>query len=354
MKTLDEARIEIDQIDKEMVVLFEKRMQAVEDVVKYKIEHNLKVFDETREKAVIDKNSQLINNRIYLPYYQNFLQNLMDVSKCYQRTFVDKVKIGYQGTLGAFSHIAATKLYGDQELFSFPTFDNVFKAVRDEAISYGVIPFENSYTGEVGEVLDLLRKYDDIYIEDMFDLKVDQNLLGIPGSKLKDIKEVYSHQQALSQCQLFLSGMGVKQQAYPNTALAAKFVSEQNDRTLGAIASLDTAKLFNLEVLKESINTSKENTTRFIIISKNLKQQGERFSILFSVKHDAGSLASVMEIIAKRGYNMENIRSRSLADIPWQYYFYVQMIGNVNAESTKKLIEEMSQQCDDLRLIGCF
>lgn len=354
MKTLDEARIEIDAVDKEMAALFERRMKAVEAVIQYKIANNKPIFDSTREKEVVAKNVARINNEVYKPYYEDYINEMMRISKEYQKTFVEKRKIAYQGSVGAFSQIAASKLFNDEELISYHSFEDVFKAVENGDVAFGVIPFENSYTGEVGETLDLLYKYPNVYIKDMYDLPVNQNLLGLKGSSIKHIKEVYSHGQALSQCSLFLKGLDATLIPYVNTALAAKYISEQQDTSKAAIASIETAKAYGLEVLAENICDSANNTTRFMIIQKNLYKQGNRFSLLFSVDHKAGSLADILEVFKQEGFNLENIKSRSTKMGGWQYYFYVELVGNLSDEESSKLLDLLKDKVHNLRIIGTY
>lgn len=353
MKTLEEARIEIDQIDRQLAVLFEERMKLVRDVALYKVANQMAVFDAKREQQVIEKNCQLIQQEEYKPYFATFLQAFMDVSKQYQKTIVELPVIGYQGTEGAFSHLAATRLFPDHTTNTYATFEDVFKAVASGEIRYGVIPFENSYTGEVGEVLDLLKQYQ-VYITDMYDLKVDQHLLGIKGAEVSQLKQVYSHHQAISQCKTFLKGHAFELIPYPNTALAAKYIAQQQDPTKAAIASKETAALYGLDVLVEEINTSTDNTTRFIVLSKQLKTQGNQFSLLFTVKHDAGQLAKVMQVIASKGYNMQSIRSRSLHKEPWKYYFYVAMDGSLQDSKTQELLAEIGTHCEEYKVIGSY
>lgn len=264
-----------------------------------------------------------------------------------------KITVGYQGTKGAFSHIASTKIFPEENLLSYPAFEDVFLAVDKGEIPYGVIPFENSYTGEVGEVLDLLLKYD-CHISGIYDLKIDQNLLGLKNAGLNDIQLVYSHQQALSQCQTYLREKKLETVPYANTALAAKYVSEAGDIHKAAIASKETAELYGLKILVPNINTSRENTTRFIILTKNLVQAGNRFNLLFTVDHNAGQLAHVIQIIAEHGFNMESIKSRSLHSLPWQYYFYVEIVGELSEPKTQQMIEEMRSSCKELKVLGSY
>ncbi len=229
----------------------------------------------------------------------------------------------------------------------------MFKAVIDGDIEYGVIPFENSYTGEVGEVFDLLLKYD-CYINRIYDLKINQNLVANKGAGLKDIKQVYSHHQAISQCKMFLKNFEFEIIPYPNTALAAEYVSQSGDISKAAIASEQTAQLYGLEILVPNINTSTENTTRFIVISKKLIKSGNRFNFLFTVNHDAGQLAKIMQIIGSMGFNMESIKSRPLYSLAWQYYFYVEIVGDLNDHKTALLLDELKQNCKELKVLGAY
>ena len=354
MKTLDEARVEIDAIDEQIANLFERRMKAVEDVVAYKKANGLEIFDGAREAIVIKKNVERIQKEELKPYFEDFLIHMMRISKDYQRTFVEPRKIGYQGVKGAFSQIAASHLFTYDYLQEYPTFANVFEAIERGDIDYGVIPFENSYTGEVGDTFDLLYTHEGVYIEKMYDLKVNQNLLGVKGAKREDIQEVYSHPQGLSQCSLFLSGLGAKQVPYANTALAAKHISEMNDKHMGAIASLETAQAYNLDVLASDIANSVDNTTRFMVIQKQLKKHGNRFALLFNVDHHAGSLAEILDIMKQKGFNLENIRSRSTKKGNFQYYFYVELVGNLESKESEELINELNKKVHNLRIVGTY
>jgi len=353
MDGLKKAREEIDQIDREMARLFERRMRAAEDVIAYKQQNGLPILDSGREKQVLEKGLSRIEDPACRPYYADFLRGLMGLSKEYQLSLSGRDKVAYPGVEGAYSHIAARKLFPHRRLVSYPTFPDVVRAVDAEEVPVGVIPFENSYTGEVGQSLDLLYQYD-VRIIRMYDLPVSHNLLGVPGTKLSDVRQVYSHEQGLSQCREFLDTLNVEGIPYTNTALAAKLVSEQGDPAKAAIASYETAELYRLEVLVRDINTSAENTTRFAVLSKEPLSQGERFSLLFTVNHNAGQLAGVMEVIARHGFNMESIRSRSVRNVPWQYYFYVEIIGDLLSEEAQRMLSEMRPLCAELKALGSY
>ncbi|MEG1527322.1 MAG: bifunctional chorismate mutase/prephenate dehydratase [Erysipelotrichaceae bacterium] len=353
MDQLKAAREKINEVDAQMAKLFVERMQAVKEVIDYKKEHNLEILDTSREQEVIRNNLKLIDDEELKDYYEAYLKELMMLSKQYQRTLVDDIVVAYQGVKGAFSHIAATSLFHNNKCVAIESFDEVFQKVDQGECTYGVIPFENSYTGEIGEVLDLLLKYD-VHINRMYDLKIEQNLLGTIDSKLEDIKQVYSKDQAIYQSKQFLNGRGFELIAYPNTALAAKFVSEQKDKHKAAIASIETAKLYGLKVLAQHINTSNENTTRFIVISKEKITSGTSFNLLFTLHHNVGTLAKIMEMIAEKGFNMESIKSRSLHNKPWEYYFYVELAGDALSSKSSELFECLKANCEMFKLLGSY
>jgi chorismate mutase / prephenate dehydratase len=353
MKSLEEARNQIDTIDQEMARLFEQRLQIVESVIKYKIEHNLPILDTARESQVIEKNSKIIQNENYLSYYLDFMQHLMKISKAYQHHLSHLDIIGFQGTEGAFSQIALSRLFPQQKAKAYPSFEDVFKALDQGDISKAVLPFENSYTGEVGEVFDLLYQYD-VKISSIYDLKIEHHLLGLKDASLSDITDVYSHEQALNQCKHFLSTQAFKLHAFANTALAAKHVSEKNDHSCAAIASLETAEYFGLQPLVRNIQSASDNTTRFIVLSKKAEQTGNRLSFMFTVDHQAGSLAKVISAISKHGFNMENIKSRTVHNQAWKYYFYVEIQGSHQELITSNLFEDFKRYCQDYKYLGNY
>lgn len=353
MSLLDDARKQINEIDAQMADLFEQRMQAVEDVITYKIEHSMDVLDASREKQVLDRNIGLIKKEEYKESYQAFMETMLKISKNYQKTVIYRDTIGYQGVQGAFSHIASEKVFPYRKKRNFASFEDVFQAVCNQEVAYGVIPFENSYTGEVGEVLDLLMRYD-VYIQEIYDLKISQNLLGVKGATLQDIKQVYSKDQAIYQSKRFLDGRGYDLIPYPNTALAAEYVAKEQDKTKAAIAAKENAELYGLDILAEDINTSEQNTTRFIIIGKKMVQDGNRFSMIFTAKHETGALLKAMEVVAKHGFNMESIKSRSIKNKPWAYYFYVEIDGNLKDESATSFMEDMKEVCEEVKVLGAY
>lgn len=353
MDQLQQSRAQIDAIDAELARLFEARMQAVQRVIEYKKATGMPVLDASREAQVIEKNTARIQSPVLREYYAAWQKDLMALSRQYQARVLGRDKVAYQGVEGAFAHIALTRLFPRAQAVHYPAWSDVFEAVEKGEVAYGVLPFENSSTGDVGEVLDLCFAHS-CHVVQVYDLPVVQNLLGLPGASLADIQTVYSHPQGLRQSARFLRQLGAAGIEYPNTALAAKHVAEAGDKTLGAIASAETAALYGLEVLAAEVNGVAGNTTRFIVIAPQLPAQGDRFSILFTVDHKAGQLARVIEIIGRQGFNMESIKSRPLPNTPWEYYFYAELVGNVAAPDAGRLLEDLRGVCRSVKLLGVF
>lgn len=353
MDELNKARKRINEIDQAMAELFERRMEAVESVIAYKQAHNMAVLDSGREQEVIKRNCAFIRQERYLPYYEQMIKDMMHISKEYQKACIHHDTIAYAGTLGAFSHIAAKQLFPDSKLIHLPTFAQVVEAVETGEAAYGVLPFENSYTGEVGENLDLILSHN-IYIHRMYDLKVEQHLMGIKGAQLSDIKQVYSKDQAIFQSRKFLEGRDMELIPYPNTALAAQYVAEMQDKHKAAIAARESAELYGLSILAEHINTSWDNTTRFIVIGKQPPKTGNRVALVFTTPHVSGALAKVMACIGEYGFNMESIHSRSIKEEPFAYYFYVELVAHLHSKEFSALYEALKQVCKSIKIAGSY
>ena len=363
MDLLQQARAEIDTVDAEMAALFERRMRAVADVVRYKAETGKPVFDAAREAAVLDKNTARITDEALRPYYRAFLSDAMSISRAYQRARLGRDTAAYQGVPGAWSHIALRRLFPFARETACTTWGEVFDAVQNGDAQFGVLPFENSNAGDVSAVLDLLYAHPGLKVARMCDLPIRQDLLALPGAQLSEIKTVISHQQALAQSGPFLKLHHFATKAWGNTADAARYVAEQGDQTLAAIASAETAKLYGLQILAEGVNEDGDNTTRFIVIEKEGAQRqpiaaapGQRLSMLFTVDHKPGRLARVIQIIGERGFNMETIKSRPLPHVQFEYYFYVQLVCPANAatDDCAKLVHELENVCRTVRILGVF
>ena len=263
------------------------------------------------------------------------------------------MKIGYQGTLGSFSQIAAKNLFAEEELVNYLTFKDVIDSVMSEDISYGVIPVENSYTGEVGMVLDELFK-SNVYICKMYDLSIIQNLIGIKGATISDIKQVYSHEQALMQCSDVLRELNVELISFANTALASEYIQKQNDLSKASVASSLTAEIYGLKILKAEINNNKSNTTRFAIISKKIKEIKNHFAFIFTTLDTSGALANVLAEISKMNVNLTSIKSRSTHEAAWKYYFYCEAEGSLESENVKNMVEVLTKMCETFKIVGSY
>ena len=361
MDQLQQARAQIDEIDAKMAALFEQRMQAVGQVAQYKARTGKQVFDPAREALVLEKNTARVQNPELQPYYREFLKKALAVSRAYQHVLIGQDVAAYQGVEGAWSHIALRQLFPFAKAQAYSTWNEVVEAVERGDAHCGVLPFENSNAGDVSAVLDLLYAHPGLKVARMCDLPIRQDLLALPDAQLSEIKTVISHQQALAQSGPFLKLHHFATKAWGNTADAARYVAEQGDQTLAAIASAETAKLYGLQILAEGVNEDGDNTTRFIVIEKKGAQRqpiaaapGQRLSMLFTVDHKPGRLARVIQIIGERGFNMETIKSRPLPHVPFDYYFYVELVGDPADDETAALLRELDHTCRTVRLLGVY
>lgn len=352
---LENARKIINEVDSQMAALFVKRMRAAELVYEHKKEFGLPILDQIREDAVIAKNSALIEDELLKGYYIDYLKHLMSVSRAYQYRMQNGLKVAYSGVEGAFAHIAAGRIFPESNRVSCRDFQTAYDSVVNGECDVAVLPIENSYAGEVGQTIDLIFS-GSLFINGIYELEIHQNLLGIPGATVEDIKKVISHPQALAQCYDYVKLKGIDAEDASNTAVAAKMVADANDKALGAIASVETAEIYGLKVLEANINKSGENTTRFAVLSKVQANSPVLSSsvLMFTVKHEAGSLANAISIIGKYGYNMTALRSRPLKKHSWQYYFYIEIDGMIATDNGTKMIDELNMVCDRLKVAGTF
>ena len=357
-KDLLKVRKEINEIDKEMADLFVRRMKAVEEVAEYKKERGLAILDEARENEVVRQNASLVEDDTLRGYYVNFLRDTMAVSRSYQGYLMNGMKVAYSGTEGAFAHIAANKLYPNAKKVAFSDFSSAYQAVEKGECDVAVLPVENSYNGEVGQVTDLMFS-GSLYVNGMFDLPITQDLLAKDGARIENIREVVSHPQAFGQCADYIKKHGFVCHEFANTALAAKWVADSDDLTIAAIGSREAADIFGLTVLDHDINESKRNSTRFAIFSRVANKRIARDSgvhsiLLFTVRNEAGALARAIDVIGQHGFNMRTLRSRPMKELLWEYYFYVELEGNIQSEEGTSLLESLGEFCDKLRFAGTY
>lgn len=380
---LSECRNEIDKIDKELVELFEKRMNVAINVAKYKIENNIPIFNGAREAEVIEKNINRLNNKEYSRLTEKFFTHLMELSRSLQADIIygnnkngriidsieenistneskrdlENIKIGYQGVRGSFSEEAMIKYFGENHTTTdYEEFEDVFLALKNNEIDYGILPIENSSTGAITTVYDLLVKYG-LYIVGEECIKIDQNLIGVKGSKLEDIKEIYSHPQGFEQSSEFLSKQNnINLIPFHNTAISAKYISELNDKSKAAIASLRAAKIYGLDVIQKEINDKDNNHTKFIIVGRKLESSKEcnKITVVFSLDDKAGTLYNLLRHFAENNINMIKIESRPSKNEPWQYLLYVDFEGNIENEDVKKAIKLIEEKSEYFKLLGCY
>lgn len=370
MDGLDGWRSKIDEIDKKIIELFEERMELVKNIGRYKEENNLPIFNEDRERKVIEKNILYIKNDSLKTYGEKLIQSIMDISKEYQceeffsapkETQIKKIeeneslKVGYPGVEGSFSEEALLKYFGEEcNRKNYEEFESVFEGLKNEEIDYGVLPIENSSTGAVNEVYDLIRKYG-FYIVGEEYISIAQHLLVYSDAEIEDIREVHSHNQGLKQSSKFLKNYPEwKQIPNCNTAVSAKLIMESKDITKAAIASKRASEIYNLKILKEDINNEKSNKTRFIIIGRELEKSKDKISVIFTLENKVGSLFNVLKFINDYGLNMVKIESRPMGDEPWKYFFYLDFQGDLETSSVKTVLALIEKNSSYYKLLGAY
>ena len=382
MKKLDlgEIRNRIDHIDRKLVELIEERMEIVKEVALYKKENGIKIFDRKREEEVINKNLSNVKSEELKHYIESILKDIMDSSKEYQKfkigspkEYVNDMnfngkKLGYTGVPGAYAYEVMVNLLKNsenseghmgaeaEEILNFNTHRELVEGVEAGKVDFAILPIENSIVGEVRDSIDLINKRN-IYIVGEVKHKIEHNLLGIKGSKITDIRRVYSHEQALMQCSEFLG-------KYPewekirmnNTALSAKYIGDTGNKENACIANMETREMYNLELLKPDINNEKENFTRFFIVSnKNLIcENSEKISVITSTKNESGALMKLLKVFSDYGLNMVNLKSRPKTNKPWEYYFYIDFEGNLEEENVEKALKEIREKSIYLQILGNY
>lgn len=374
MEDLESYRIEIDRIDKELVTLFEERMNMVLKVAQYKKDNKVQIFHKNREDVVLQKAVDNLKNKDYADEVRQFLNATMEIGKGLQRRKIEDVKklaevkvqrgeidkarkVGFPGVPGSFTEEAAIRFFGDGiDKVSYEDFEDVFKAIEKDEIYYGIIPIENSSTGAISENHDLLRKYG-FYIVGEECLKIQQHLVGIKGTELDKITEIYSHPQGIEQSSEFLKEHhDWKLIPFHNTSTSAKLIKDLSDNTKAAIASKRAAQMYGLEIIKESINNQKDNNTRFVIISKEARivPDADKVSVVFSLENEAGTLYRLLSHFAENNINMIKIESRPLKDTPWKYFLYVDFEGDIDSQEVANALKLIEMNSGYFKLLGAY
>jgi len=356
MSDLDKARQAINDTDREIVRLFEQRMDAVRQVAEYKKEHGIPVVDTAREEHIVRKNAALVENEDYRSYYVSFLRSAMELSKDYQHRLLDGMRVAYSGVEGAFANIVAERIFPDAKAIPHSDFADAYGAVADGDCDCALLPVENSHNGDVGKVLDLAF-FGNLYVTGVYEAEIVQNLLVVPGTTLEDIKTVISHPQALGQCAAYIKHYGFNTVEAVNTAVAVQQVAEIGRKDIAAIGSVEAGEKFGLTKLEGHINESGQNTTRFAVFSRARRApspKDTRFILLFTVNNTAGSLGRAVSVIGEHGFNLRALKSRPTKELVWDYYFYAEGEGDLTGENGKAMLRELKECCSNVKILGSY
>lgn len=374
---LTKLREEINETDEQIVELFKKRMAIAAGVAEYKKEHGLPVLDAARERALLERISEMAGEE-FDGYARTLYHTMMDVSKAYQQTrlnpdssiyneikdsldttpkiFPDRAKVACQGVEGAYSQIATEKLFELPTIRYYPTFDSVFTAIEQGECRYGVLPIENSTAGSVKKVYELMLHHK-FYIVKSVRLKIDHNLLAKRGTSLSDVKEIISHEQAISQSAAFLRSLpNVKVTVVANTAIAAKTVAESDRRDLAALSSRYCAELYSLDTLAASVQDMGNNYTRFICISKTpeVYPGADKISLMLVTPNKPGALYNVLSCFNALGINMTKLESCPIPERDFESMFYFDFTVSVYSDTLKNLLCELEARSEQFRLLGAY
>jgi len=375
---LDELRGKIDQIDDELIRLFSERMEVVTQVAAYKKEQGLLALDRKREAEKLAEIAEKVSPDLE-PYAHILYDTLFELSRSHQSAtteepsplyqeiqeaiantpnlFPQTATVACQGSIGAYSQLAASKLFKRPNIQYFKTFDSVFSAIENGFCEYGVLPLENSTAGSVTKIYNLMQSRDFKIVRSLR-LKVDHNLVVQKGVKREDIREIFSHEQAISQCAGFLEQFGseVKITRCENTAVAAEMVAESDRRDIAAICSHSCTELYDLDCLARDIQDRSNNYTRFICISKRLEiyPGADRTSIMMTLPHRPGALYKVLARFYALGINLNKLESRPLPDRDFQFMFYFDLETSIYAEEFAKLLDSLQSICEECKYLGSY
>ena len=377
MQSLPETRQRIDQIDQQITRLFLERMEASVQVAEYKRNSGGAIFDPARERANVAAASERVPPEL-ASYAATLETVLMEASRDAQHRILDRESplatsvreallsapatfpasayVACQGVEGAYQQVAAQRLFRRPSLLYFETFEAVFSAVESGAAQFGVIPIENSTAGSVNQVYDLMRQHS-FHVVRSCRLKIDHNLLVKPGTRMEDVRVVYSHQQALSQCSSYLARLPhCKAHVCDNTAIAAQKVAASNDPTIAALASRACAELYGLEIADADVQDNKNNYTRFACIAKDLTiyPGADRSSLMVVVRHQPGALYNVLSRFYALDINLIKLESRPIPGRDFEFSFYFDIECPAAAGEFLTLLNSLDSACEDLRYLGSY
>lgn len=374
---LSDYRDRLDNIDGELVRLFTQRMDVAAEIAEFKKENGLNVLDAKREQE------KLLNIARNTPedireYAVSLFSLILELSRSRQNRllgvkssltdeisraiaatpplFPEDASVACQGVEGAYSQLACEKLFRLPAVLYFSSFDAVFSAIEKGLCRYGVIPLENSSAGSVNAVYDLMMSHN-FRIVRSIRLKVDHNLLAVPGARITDIKEIYSHEQAISQCGQFLQKLpSVRVIPCENTAAAAKMVAESGRGDVAALCSRSCVELYGLESIAASVQDQGNNYTRFICISKALEiyPGADRTSLMMVLPHRPGSLYKVLSRFYALGINLNKLESRPIPERNFEFMFYFDLETSVYSPRFIQLMGELQSVCEEFSYLGSY
>ncbi len=375
---LQDYRQQIDGIDDQMIRLFAERMDVAAKIAAYKNEHNLPINDPSREREKLAVIAEKAGEPL-AAYTDPLYSLIFELSRAHQKkctteglnglqrkilhavehtekVFPSRALVACQGVEGAFSQQACEKLFHAPNLMYFSSFEGVFSAIAQGLCRYGVLPLENSTAGSVNKIYDLMMKYDFSIVRSTR-VKVDHCLLVNNGVQITDIKEIITHEQAIAQCGYFIKTLGnVKITACENTAEAAKLLFESGRKDAAAISSRSCAAIYGLSCLKESVQDSGNNYTRFICISKNLEiyPGADKTSIMMVLPHKPGSLYRTLSRFYALGINLIKLESRPLPNSDFEFMFYFDLETSVYEESLLQVFGSLDELCLSMKYLGSY
>ena len=372
---LSVLRNEIDEIDGQIVDLYERRMDICSKVAEYKIETGKKVFDKVREEEKIRKVKSLTHNEFNSHGVEELFEQIMSMSRKLQYRMLaehgslgklpfigveeldtQKARVVFQGAEGAYSQAAMEEYFGDSiNSFHVDTFREAMSAIDEGSADFAVLPIENSTAGIVSEIYDLMVEFENYIVGEQI-IKVEHCLMGLPGTELENVERVYSHPQSLMQSARFLGNYNWQQISMQNNAFAAQKIKADGDVTQVAVASEYAAKAYGLEVLKKGINQSDSNSTRFIIVTnqKIFKKDAKKISICFEVPHESGSLYHMLSHFIYNNLNMCKIESRPIEERNWEYRFFIDFEGNLSDGAVKNALRGLRDEARNMKILGNY
>lgn len=376
METLEELRVRLDEIDDQIVNLYEQRMEICAHVGEYKIQTGKKVLDRQREKEKLENVAGKASNPFNKKGVTELYEQLMSMSRKLQYEqlvkagalgrlpFIqvdsldaDQARVVFPGTEGAYSEAAMKRYFGENcNSFYVRTFREAMEAIEDGAADFAVLPIENSTAGAVDEMYDLLVEFEN-YIVGETVIPIRHTLSGLPGASLKDVKTVYSKGVALMQTSRFLDSHSNWQRInVANTAIAAEKVLKDEDKSQAAVCSAYAAKIHGLTVLADNINDNEHNSTRFIVVTnqKIFLKHASKISICLEVSHESGSLYRVLSHFIYNDLNMTKIESRPIEGRDWEYRFFIDFEGNMADGAVKNAIRGLREECRNLWILGNY